>query len=114
MSDRSINNLSTSDNSLAPWFSYIGIKTRVKFGGGCSKQDKVIFNWGKTVNLQIVYEMNFWNFVDSSDPTLENSLSAVKLVKKMLISKNTSILDMILDLIWKELFHFVPVDLVKM
>ena len=31
----------TSDNSLAPALSYIGNKTRVKFDGGCLKQDKI-------------------------------------------------------------------------
>ena len=35
--------LSTSDNSLALEFYYIGNKTRVTFAGSCLKQDEVAF-----------------------------------------------------------------------
>ena len=37
----------TSDNSLALTLSYIGNKTRVKFDGGCLKENKIIFTHGK-------------------------------------------------------------------
>ena len=47
---------STSDNILAPALSYIGNKSRVKFGGGCLKQDKVTFTHGKTIDIYTVYE----------------------------------------------------------
>ena len=33
----------TSYNSRAPALSLIGTKTRLKFDGGCSKQDKITF-----------------------------------------------------------------------
>ena len=46
-----------------------------------------IYSW-KTVNIYIAYEINLWNYVDSSDPTLVNSLfGAVKLVKNADIDK---------------------------
>ena len=47
---------SISDNILAPALSYIGNKSRVKFGGGCLKQDKVAFTHGKTIDTYIVYQ----------------------------------------------------------
>ena len=46
-----------------------------------------LHSW-KKVNIYIVYEINFWNYVESSDPTLGNSLFvAVKLVKNADIDK---------------------------
>ena len=41
LSDESIKPSNTSDNSLAPALKSIGNKTRVKFDGGCLKQDKL-------------------------------------------------------------------------
>ena len=84
LSDESINHPTTSsNNSLAPALSYFGNKTRAKFDGSCLKQDKTTFTYGKTVNIYIAYEINLWNYVETSDPTLGNSLFiAVKLVQK--------------------------------
>ena len=77
--------------------------------------DEVIFTHEKIVNIYIVYKINLWNYWYSDDPTLGNCLpGAVKLVKKMLILINTSILDMVLDLIWKELLDLLLLDLVEM
>ena len=88
MAEEIIKPLNTSDNSLAPALSYIGYKARVKFDESCLKQDKIMFTNGKTVNIYIVYEINLWNYVDSSDPTRGNSLfGAVKLVKNADIDK---------------------------
>ena len=56
-SDESIKLPTTSDNSLAPSLSYIGVKTIVKFEGQCLKQDKIMFAHGKTVTLYIFYEL---------------------------------------------------------
>ena len=57
LSDENTKPPTTSDNTLAPALSYTGNKTRVKFDGGCLKQDKIT--------------------------TLDNSLfGAVKLTKK--------------------------------
>ena len=64
--------------------------------------------------MYVVYEINLSNYIESNTSTLENSLLVtVKLVKKANID-NINILDMVMNLILKELFfHFLPVDLVK-
>ena len=55
---------------------------KLKMDGSCLTEDKITFTHGKTVNIYIVYEINLWNCVDSSDPALGNSLSgAVELMK---------------------------------
>ena len=74
-SDKSVKLPSTSDNSLAHSWSYIGTKTRVKFVGSCSKQHKIIYTHKNIINIHIVDEINLWNYVDSSDPALWNSLT---------------------------------------
>ena len=86
--DESINPPTRSNNSLAPALGYFGNKVRVKFDGSCLKQDKITFTHEKPVNIYIVYELNLWNYVDSSDLTLGNSLiSSIKLVKNADIDK---------------------------
>ena len=45
----------TSVNSLAPALNYFGNEIRLKFNGGCLKQDKITFTHGKTVNIYTVY-----------------------------------------------------------
>ena len=62
-SDESIKPPTISYNSPAPGLNYIGNKTRVKFDGGCLKQDKITFTHGKTVNTYIVYFINLWNYL---------------------------------------------------
>ena len=115
LSDETIRPPTTSDNSSAAVLSYIGNRTRVKFDGGFLKQDKITFTHGTIVNIYIVYELSF---SDSNDLSYFRKLlfGAVKLVKKskMQILLNTNILDTVLDLIEKELFHFLLVDLVEM
>ena len=78
----------TSNNSLTPAVSYYyADKIRVKFTGSCLKQDKVIFNHGKVVNIYIVYELGA-SSSSSSDPTLKNCLfGAVTLTKNTDIDK---------------------------
>ena len=81
MPDESINPTTTPNNSLAPRLSYFGNETKIKFDGSCLKLDKITFTFTqeKTVNIYMVYEINLWNYVDSSDPMLRNSLlGAVK------------------------------------
>ena len=86
MSDQIITPPPTTDNSLVPALSHIGNKSRVKFNGGCLKQDKITFTHGTIVDIYTAYEIKLWNYVDSSDPTLQNSLlGAVKLVKTLLL-----------------------------
>ena len=72
---------STSNKMLNPSVDYVGTKGRVKFNGGCLKQDKISFDHGKIVNIYIVYETERSVNI-SSYPTLENCLfGAVKLTK---------------------------------
>ena len=73
--------------------NYYGSETRVEFYGDCLKQDKVIFNHGKIVNIYIVYEVIKIAIISkpgSNDiyPTLQNALfGAVKLTKNADIDK---------------------------
>ena len=68
-SDEIIKHPNTSDSILAPALSYIGNKTGVKFDKVCLKQDKITFTHKKVQNMYISYEINFWNYIDSSDST---------------------------------------------
>ena len=62
-------------------------KTRVKFYGSCLKQDKATYNYGKPVNIYIVYEISK-NYNISNYPTLENCLfGAVSLSKRVDIAQ---------------------------
>ena len=36
---------------------FVGAKARVKFNGDCLKQEKIIFNHGKILNIYIIYEI---------------------------------------------------------
>ena len=109
LSDEIIKPPTISDNSLAP--DYIGNKKIVKFDGGCLKQDRITFTHGTIVNIYIVYEISF---SDSNNHylALENSLFGAMKLTKMLILISINILDMVLDLIDVERFHFLLVDLV--
>ena len=81
--DESIKSPSTTTNILNPLLNYVGTKIRVEFKRSCLKQNKISFNFGKIVNIYIVYEINK-NFHISSYPTLENYLfGAVKLTKHL-------------------------------
>ena len=60
-------------------------KIRVKFTGSCLKQDKVIFNHRKVVNIYIVYE--FGASSSSSSDTLKILFGAVTLTKNTDIDK---------------------------
>ena len=74
LSDNAIKPPSISNNSLAPTLNYYyPIKIRVKFTGSCLKQDKVIFNHGKVVNIYIVYQLDVSTSSDS-DPTIKKCL----------------------------------------
>ena len=82
LSDENIKPPSTSDNSLSPLIDYLGNKIRLKFNGGCLKQqNKLTYTHGTIVNIYIVYELGpSGPFND--DPTLKNAFfGAVKLVK---------------------------------
>ena len=66
---------------LNPSVDYVGTKARVKFNGGCLKQEKITFNHWKIVSIYIAYEIersvNIGTYL-----TLENCLfGPVKLTK---------------------------------
>ena len=89
--------------------SVIMILIRVKFDGGCLKQDSGSFLTGGIVNVYIVYEISK-NINISDYLTLENCLFwAVKLTKNADID-NMDILVIEMDLIEKEIFHFLALD----
>ena len=67
--------------------SYYGSKTRVEFNGSCLKQDTVTFNYGKIINIYIVYEINK-SINIRNYPTLEKCLfGAVGMTKNADINK---------------------------
>ena len=73
LSDETIKQLSTSDNSLTPSINYISNtdKIRVKSTGGCLKQsNKLTYTHGKVVNIYIVCELGA-SISSNSDPTLK-------------------------------------------
>ena len=113
LSNESFKVFSTSDNSLNPTWSYYGTKIRVKFTGDCLKQPKITYNYGKVVNIYIVYELGA-SSSDNSNPTIKNCLFGAATLTKMQTLINMSILVMELDFIEEEVFHFQVVDLVKM
>ena len=55
--DESIKPPSTSDNSLSPLIGYLGNKIRLKFNGGCLKQqNKLTYTHGTIINIYTVFE----------------------------------------------------------
>ena len=81
MSDARINSVTASNYSITPKLSHHGSKIRVKFNGGCLKQDKATYSHGTIANIYIVYEIGK-NYNISSYPTLENCFfGAVDLAK---------------------------------
>ena len=72
MSDERINSIKTSDYRITPYLIYYNTnKIRVKFNGGCLKQDQTTLLYGGIVNISIVYEVTD-NFNVSSYPTRDN------------------------------------------
>ena len=96
MSDERINSIKTSNHSITPNLDYYGTKTRVEFNGSCLKQDRIIFNHRKVVNIYIVYEIDkSINISNYQAP--ENCLfGAVALTKNADIDKY-KYSDMVLD-----------------
>ena len=109
MSDERINSIKTANHNITQSLNYYGTITRVEFNGSCLKQDKVTFNRGKVVNIYIVYEISKSTNI-SDYLTLENCLFGAVSLTKNLISISTNILNMILDLIDMEVFHFLALD----
>ena len=82
LSEERINSIKTSDYKITPYLSFYDTnKIKVKFDGGCLKQDEGTLLHGGIVNIYIVYEITV-NFNISSYLSLENCLfGAVKLTK---------------------------------
>ena len=51
LSDERINAIRPDKFSITPFLDYYGTKRRVEFNGSCLKQDSVIFNHKKVVNI---------------------------------------------------------------
>ena len=81
LSDERINAIRPDNLSITPFLDYYGTKTRAEFNGSCLKEDSVIFNHKKVVNISIVYEIS--KSININDyPTLGNFLfEAVSLIK---------------------------------
>ena len=61
-----------SDNSLTPHIDHHKGKTRLKFNKSCLKQsNKIIYSYGRKVNVDIVYELGASSSNDN-DPTLKS------------------------------------------
>ena len=87
LSDKRINSIKTPNHSITPNLDYYGTKTRVEFNGSCLKQDRIIFNHRKVVNIYIVYEIDK-SINISNYQALENCLfGAVALTKNADIDK---------------------------
>ena len=72
--DETITPYATSDNSLTPLIDYYGSKVRVKFNKGCLKQpNKLTYDYGRKVNIYIVYELGASSSNDS-DPIIKRCL----------------------------------------
>ena len=110
MSDERSNSINTSGYGINPYLSnYDTNKIKVKFIGGCLKQDRATLLHGGIVNIYTVYKITD-NFNVSSYPTLENCLfGGAKLTKNAELA-STDILVMELDLIDKEVFHLLVLD----
>ena len=72
--DESMKPSSTSDNSFSPLINYFGNKIRLKFSGGCLKQQNKLTYTNETIlNIYIVYELGA-SISFNDDPTLKNAL----------------------------------------
>ena len=89
LSDERINSIKTSDYGITPYLSYYDTnKIRVKFDGGCLKQDPGSVFHGGIVNVYIVYDKSKNINISSDYPTLESCLfGALKLTKNTDIKK---------------------------
>ena len=87
LSNKSLEVVSTSDNTWTPSVNHYGDKTRLRFTGSVLQQKVVTCNHKKVVNLYVVYEITSFHSVISY-PTLANTLfGAVKLTKNADIGK---------------------------
>ena len=87
LSDKRINFIETPNHIITPFLGYQSTKTRVELSGSCFKQNSVIFNHKKVVNICNVYEIGKCINV-SNYPAPENFLfSLVTMTKNANIDK---------------------------
>ena len=102
LSNKNLEVVSTSDNTLCPEINYDENKIALNFSGSILQQKIVIYNHKKVVNLYVVYEITKFRY--NNNPIFTNVLfGAIKITKNADI-KNIIILDMVQDLIVK---HFI-------
>ena len=83
LSEETITFYSTSDNSLTLLIDFYGSKVRVKFNKGCLKQpNKLTCDYGRKVNIYIVYELGVSSSNDS-DPTTKKCLFGAVILTKI-------------------------------
>ena len=87
LSNKSLEVVSISNNTLTPSINYYGDKVRLRFTGSVLQQKTVTYGHKKVVNFYVVYEIINFNGIDNY-PTLTNALfGAVKLSKNADIDK---------------------------
>ena len=87
LSNKSLEVVSTSSNTLTPSITYYGDKARLKFTGSVLQQKTITYSHKKNVNLYVVYEITNFHGVNNY-PTLTNALfGAVELTKNTDIDK---------------------------
>ena len=100
LSNEKICSVTKPSSSQHPSLAYDQARIKLIFSGDFLKRDKVTYNHGPIVHIYIV------------DRLIPSVLRAVKLTKTMILI-NKNILDMVLDLIQKELFRIRAEDLAK-
>ena len=106
LSNKCLEVVSTSNNTLTPAINYDGDKVRSKLTGSVLQQKTVTYNHKKVVNLYIVYEITNFHGINSY-PTLTNTL-----LRAVILTKNAEIdkykyLVMGLDLMGKDFIQLV-------
>ena len=100
LSNEKICSATKPSSSQHPSLAYDKARIKLIFRGDFLKRDKVTYNHGPIVHIYIV------------DRLIPSVLRSVKLTKTMILI-NTNILDMVFDLIQKELFRIQAEGLAK-
>ena len=81
LSDQSIKAATRSNKILNPSLDHVANRLRLKFSGDCLKQERLLSDYGKIVNIYIVYKIEKSVNI-SSYPTPENCLFGALKLKK--------------------------------
>ena len=112
LSDEKIILTATSTDKSATKTIYNNARIKVRFNGDLLRQNQVTYNHGPVVNIYIVYETT--PDTKTFNITLENCLFGEIKKQKILLSTNTNIQDMVLDLIQEEVFHIQAEEMAHM